>query len=486
MGSCSTALWTCCETTDDRAGIDFLLPGGQQHPLALDRFPVNATGSDRRAAVTPRTTRLLHLGRRCGACHPNSETPAGRTCCEECSLTCALTHEQLCLSIIAGMISKNWSEPDVFAALLDPANLGGKFLQVLHSRNAGRARTWMQRQYDQTMRWTAEHPAHDVLEDRFVLVQLGDLLGEPALFNRRSASTERAIMRWLIKKGLRVGSLIVRASQREISLDIDAGLQAVNAGLHRLQVLGWLEVYEASSSFKATSYLLKMPDMTGNVITEVPLSMGGKDTPVPLLPAEVPRLFGSQGLGRGVLETFFQLPKVPRLQPSVEDVRAEDWGGLPTSRLVLRHTGRPSGAMWFPQTREAVAAKDLCGPTGFSVETVRRHLQRLKSAGMAVRDNKGLWLGYYTNLATWADVLGVRDGQPARQKRYSNDRRGYFEHLLTPRGYGQSRTRVIKENLNGDDVYFQVLSSGELAEVFRAPSAEQAQSDEASGPSVAS
>ncbi len=259
-------------------------------------------------ALTGRTVDLLRAGP--GSCRSGHGDGGDEGACSgtDCRGSCRLSPERVTLSVLAGMVNSELSEEDGYTLLTDPAHVGGRFLQRMHARNPGRARAWFHRQWGEARRWVAEHPAHDPLQDSYELTRVRAALEEGEGFSCGQAGvTERAVLRYLLDRGLKYSSVIVRASLRQISESTCAHLATVHRTVARLVQAGWIEVYEVAKGYRATSYRIRRPDAVRSR-TEVPLFMGGKGTPVRDLPGAVHPLFAGQGLGRGVQETFAHLP----------------------------------------------------------------------------------------------------------------------------------------------------------------------------------
>lgn len=402
-------------------------------------------------ALAPRTVDLLREGPAGCNCHGGRRGTAGGECCGDCLHRCSLTRERIALTVLAGMANSRWSEEDAYLHLCDPANVGGRFLQQLHARNAGRARQWLHRQYQDARTWVAHSPAHDPLEDCYQLVQLREQAERgKGLRKGQAGVTDRAVLRFLIDKGLQYSSVIVRVSHRQVSEHTCASLPTVHRSLARLREAGWLEVYEESAGFRAASYRLRLPD-AGSLITEVPLSTGGKDTPVLNLPADVHPLFAAGGLGRGVQETFAQLP-----------FRMHRVGRL---TAVTVHKESPGTVRWRPEQGRvwplARAPRDTRGRTaqevaelsGKSVETARRHLRRMQQAHLAFQDRDGRWFRWLFDPDALARHLAVPDTPALLRERHDHDRDGFFEFLTTPKGAAIYKARITKHVTDHEVLY---------------------------------
>ena len=416
-------------------------------------------------ALTTATLRLLQNGPvGCPKCHRGRRGGPEASCCEDCAYRCTLSAERVTLSIIAGMVNSGWFEEDAYLHLCDPANVGGRFLQALHSRNAGRARAWLHRQYAETQSWVIENPAYDPMEDRYLLTRLQEAVSRNlGISSGQAGVTERAVLRFLIGLGLRKSSVIVRAGHRKISENTCASLATVHRTVGRLKKAGWVEVYEAAHGYRENSYRLQFP-AAGNLITEVPLSTGGKDTPVPKLPVAVHRLFAAQGLGRGAQETFALLPlrmrPVGRLVGVTVDRTAPAWVKNTAPGDPLRMPKAPRGPA---QTAEQIARR--CGK---SVETVRRHLRRLEQARMAFRVN-GRWYRFHFGATALAEYLQVPDTPSLLHGRYARDLDNYFEFLASPKGQAIHKIRITRHETRGLVVYLdprsgEVLHSRTIAQ----------------------
>ncbi len=151
-----------------------------------------------RRALTASTLRLLREGRRC-ACHRSGKRA---DCYGHCTDLCVQSEEPVTLRVLAGMVNCGWPEEDCWVALLDPAALGGRFLQGMNARNAVRARRWLARQYANTGRWAASSPAGDRLHDTLVLADVAAGLESAAGFSPGPKGvTERAVLRSLVEQG---------------------------------------------------------------------------------------------------------------------------------------------------------------------------------------------------------------------------------------------------------------------------------------------
>lgn len=373
-----------------------------------------------------------------------------------------MSDEQLALKILLGMANKGWPEEDAYSYLLDRAHAGGLFLQERHQRNAGRARNWLHRQYEQIWRWVAQRPAHDPLGNSMHLAELQSRIEDRSLFTPGQAGvSERAVMRALVDKGLQHSSVIVRASTRQLAEVADVNQPTVVAVLRRLTTLKWIELHQPATALQGNAYRLLQGPVAGSFISESTLPKGGKDTPDTKLPAQAHPLFGAKGLGAGVAETFAHLPELTlRRIPGGErlvrvdrqsPVEVKGWPPPPEPRPLAP---APSGPGLTPA--------ELAATTGASVETVRRHLRRLAQAGMAFRTADGSWYRYHFHASALAQHLAVPDTVAIKQERHDLDRTLFLDFLCTSRGGAMFQMPLFTVVQDTDVYYVKADGSGQV------------------------
>lgn len=412
---------------------------------------------NQRRALTASTRRVLCEGSWC-PCHQSGST----ACCHRCDDRCGLSPERITLKALAGMVNKGWPETDCWVALLDPANAGGRFLQHLHTRNAGRARKWLYRQYEVTTRWVLANPVGDRMENIYQLVELKVLMDVPELLSEgRSRVTDRTVLRYLIDKGLSEGTPLVRSSYHQIELAVYMQPRTVHACLDRLTRLGWISVADASTAYRGTTYRLHKPAGTSAVGGSIPRAnaVEGASTTA-LVPAEVPRLFGTQGLGLRALEVYCAL----RAETFLFRGHLIAWGTWLPGEVVVR----PKGGFDLPPAgTPGWTAADLAAFYGSSVETMRRALNRLSEVGLAHKEDAG-WYRYEADFDRVAEVLNVTDTKAIRQLRQSLERDGFYDFLTTPKGRAIYGTRGLKTmDVAGERIFFESDQDGVVVERHR-------------------
>jgi hypothetical protein len=192
------------------------------------------------------------------------------------------------------------------------ADVRAAFLRAVEG---DRARTAALQEWDRaldgavaTVRAGTSHPAHPACACR--LRRLRRLAEQPGLFSAGVAGlNERKVVRYLLLGADRTGSLSVQESQRQIAVAIDVHQPTVSQALRRLRGLGWLMPAPSGRAGVSNSYVLQEPP-----VAEQTLSTKSTSPAECLvdnsLPAQVHPLFGADGLGAGVAETFAGLPEL--------------------------------------------------------------------------------------------------------------------------------------------------------------------------------
>lgn len=242
--------------------------------------------------------------------------------------------------------------------------------------------------------------------------ELYRLLRQRSLFTPRGRPSEVKVMRYLIACAERNKCRKVQESQRQIAVATDIRQPTVSKALQRLEELGWITRPKRRANSEAGWYLLTEPSTLMDVSTCLPASSAGTavDTSVSAL---VHRLFGPQGLRGGISETLAELSL-----PS-------DCSDKNTSQLM--HHSRWDRRVPEPLNRGGLSTMELHRITGTPLPTLRRHLRRLESFAMAVRDTDGLWWRQAFDPDELADSLNIKHSGELKRAQYHRERCAYWE-----------------------------------------------------------
>lgn len=223
-------------------------------------------------------------------------------------------------------------------------------------------------------------------------------------------STEATVLAHLVSWCRSNQSSVARQSQRQISLATGIGLRAVNAAIRRLEQQGWLARHRDTQGIHRLELTIPTPIRETTKGPRVP-----PEDPfvVSLMNRELHPVFGSRGLGRGPAETFAFLPEYRRRFGAGTLVRVPP--GTIARDSDVPASGRALGDPPAPTLAELVAR------TGKSRQTVRRHLGRLASIGLAFCDEHGRWWRYRANPDAIAERFGIVDVTPERRRSTSSN-----------------------------------------------------------------
>ncbi len=263
-----------------------------------------------------------------------------------------------------------------------------------------------------------------------VVRRLRAAVEQPELFTKGVAGlNERKVLRYLVMRADRSGSLLVQESQRQIGVAIDVHQPRVQDALKRLHGAAWLTPTAAAPRGAAAQYLINDARATEQ-------SLSTKNWPPAellvdtSLPALVHPLFGADGLRPGEAETFAALPeRYVRIGRLVGVYSRPGAGGK-----AALHAYRGSPRIPLPaRGRESVTAKDLASRTGKNVRTIRKHLARLAAYGLA-RQQDGRWYRLRFDPQAVVDELGIEDTSARKALEYDHQRHGYYDYLCVARG----------------------------------------------------
>lgn len=187
----------------------------------------------------------------------------------------------------------------------------------------------------------------------------------PLTSKGRARTSEALVLEHLASWTSRTGRIIVRQSQRQISLATGLRLGTVNGAISRLEGQGWL-VRHKGGPRSIDGLELRIPDaITGTTRNPSPV----ESFVVPLVDRELHPLFGSRGLVPGALETFMRLPEYRRRLRRVS--RTTPRPG--TTAISPCQTPRAtSGGAAAPRRQAALAASSTPHPEGAATATTRR------------------------------------------------------------------------------------------------------------------
>jgi hypothetical protein len=290
-------------------------------------------------------------------------------------------------SVVMGMRNSNWPASDAWYYLTSRENAGGAYLQEQAQRcGVAKAHRSFLRAWNRAGSIVHDRPAAPrPLERVALLIEARALTdSQPALFSCGIAgTTERAVLRAIIARGLASSSLIVSYSESELALEVLCEDKTVRAALRRLIAADQLLVeHQRYTRMTSTVYRVRLP--SAGVVTGMSFAEagGGQECPV-VMPARVGRLFGPTGLGLGAMETFAALPLLE--VPGHAGLQVVGRSGTPRYWRDHARDGREplSGvptALRGPG-RETSLISEL---TGKNPRTVRRDLMLLRRAGIAL------------------------------------------------------------------------------------------------------
>ncbi len=297
-----------------------------------------------------------------------------------------------------------------------------------------------------TVKKKASMPAHPACV--CVIRRLQAAVEQPDLFTKGVAGlNERKVLRYLVMRADRSGSLLVQESQRQIGVAIDVHQPRVQDALQRLQRGSWLTPAAAAPRGAAAKYLI-------NDARTQEQSLSTKNwSPAELLddnslPALVHPLFGADGLGPGVAETFAALPE--------RYVRVGKFVGIYTRPGAqwgegLLHAYRGSPRVPLPaRGRGGSSLGELVARTGKHRRTIRNHLARLMDYGL-VAQQSGRWYRLRFDPQALVAEHGVEDTSARKALEYDRQRRGFYEYLCSSRP-GRPAS-ASKEVIDGRVVY---------------------------------
>ena len=305
------------------------------------------------------------------------------------------------------------------------------------------------------------HPACDCL-----IAELRRAKQDTTLFSSGTAGlTERRILGYLIEAARLGRSVLVRESQRQISVAIDMQRPTVSHGLKRLEDLGWLRRLAGVDPLAPTPYVLLLPEVCTGIPTKGP---AGYITPTTAgtsvgmsMHAHVHRLFGPAGLGPGVEETFAALPEY-RVKMT-RGFLVHKLPGFPVTPELLNPW---QGTRQIPRPASAVGmtVRDLVEVTGKHPSTIRRHLEKLLDRGLVFEETQPDGPSRLWRVRFDPDQVADRDGIPPtadlKAVQYEAQRATNYEGLIRS---GSSRFRV--EVVGNQRLYVDAITGAVLATV---------------------
>jgi hypothetical protein len=419
--------------------------------------------------ISTRTLALLHEGPTC-RCHGDISIQLRGTyhvtpgsCCERCVDRCGRDLRSILFSVVMGMVDANWAPADGWHLLFDPANIGGRHIQRVAARNQGRADRELRRTWTKAERLVAANPAPVDEHERVVILTavLDAIESRPYLFSKGVAGvTERAAMRAVVGRGLRTRSTLVPLSTLELTVEIVCTAKTARAVFARLVKAGmFLEVFQPHTMTSSTVYRIKLPSRDKMTSLEVAAAAETGSREV-VLSAAVSRLFGPDGLGRGVVETLAVLPllEIPFGRGMLIAMRQGE--GMPAIRESL---ARRRGERGLPRALRGpgLTAVEIADERVVHPRTARRHLVRLQQVGL-VRRYDGLYYRVACSIDRVCEDLAVPATEELKAAQAHRQRQCWRSHLI--------EKGLLVEVVTTEGVHLVDVTSGTIIRVSDPPS----------------
>lgn len=293
-----------------------------------------------------------------------------------------------------------------------PEEFGWDWAQALAAVNAGKPETWLtavlarhgtryQRVLGRDGRAKADGYVASLYRraEQYVAANppirtKNDATGELAVFRSkvetlprwhgRTGTIDLKVLLALVDIGIRAGSTIISASDRQLAELVGQTRKAVGHALERLAADGWMKQLAKGRGTRASSYGLRLERADSE----------GRNDPTRTSPAGR-RLSG--------VDTAVPLPEVFR----------------PPDGL-----GQTAHRVWQLLGEEPQPARWLAATTGLSVRTISEALLRLFSSGLALGTD-GAWTRYDDDLDVLAKAIGLGGHLERQRAQHQVDREDY-------------------------------------------------------------
>jgi hypothetical protein len=306
-----------------------------------------------------------------------------------------------------------------------PEEFGWDWQQALAAVNAGKPEAWLRAvlarhgtRYGRVLArdgqgvadgyvWELYRRAEQYAQANPPIRTRNDATGELAAFrdkveilprwHGRTGTIDLKVLLALADIGVRAGSTIISASDRQLAELVGQTRKAVGHALGRLASDGWLKQTAKGQGTRASTYrlLLKRADSDGQS------------------PNDPTRTSPSGG----------RLSGVDRLVALPEVFRPPDGLGQTAHRL------------WQLLGDEGVSARWLAATTGLHVSTIHEAMLRLFSAGLAL-GTEGAWTRYDDDLDVLAKAIGLGGHLERQRGGHQRERKGYRRWVAAERPEG--------------------------------------------------
>ncbi|SEQ74815.1 hypothetical protein SAMN05421756_105279 [Microlunatus flavus] len=305
-------------------------------------------------------------------------------------------------SLAASMACAGWSFAEFLQAVLDHDNMGLEHLRSRRAVGTLRARRDVkqaaQRMWRGRLAWLLANPREcDTRALPPVVDDVANAAGaDPARWAGQGGPSERAVLEFLLALARRCGTAAVACDVRTLGLETGVSTSAAHRAIDRLRRAGWLEQLAPGRGRLAATYALQVP----------------RDFKVDLVGLTSGGTLDRRPSPRGTPASL------PRPRPTFEvglAARAHD--AMTSSGL-----GRYAGVLLDLLHRDTSSVTDLVLRSGLRARTVRHHLARLHSAGLATLDHDARWHVDLAFLPQAARHLGTTGAVVARREQIAQDR----------------------------------------------------------------